>query len=1140
MAIRTIPSLVIGLGGTGKRALTHLKRRIYDTYGRADLPWIRLLSIDTDSAGVNNPPVISQRTGEYISLGTNELRVIDQSDTPQIISNLDSPENRHIKDWYPDPDMRVDFPKAARGSGQVRMFGKIGLYKGENLHTTYRWLQQAAHEVSDPAAWEDFTGFEVDPTLQFVYIICSIAGGTGSGMFLDVAYMLRKIVGVDPSTRRFIGMLVLPEVYEPVVENQHIRRIYSNGYAALRELDYLLNSPKRSYIIRGKDHTFVDFPKDVPPFDFTFLFSNKNKRGAVISQRQVSGDKPVAADDRVSQYMSETIMTDVLSPLTERSESILSNIFTSITEPETMGDRTFYKSYSAVGVSSVKVPPIAYFKDMLEIKMSDAVIDFLLRPDPDITEKALAKQFFADNLSKIEDSLTLKASLGTDASYGRYLSRAFFDEFKQNRPACINKLKQWSDTIISETVDPDSPLEIEKQAAAASKQAISNIATVLDTGLKSYVKDPERGYVFLREYLEELIALAQQKLAQVPPAEVLEGDPRRPVKEAMDSLQRVSNDVQLPVLRDTVEVLLERLANYYDNFGREGRSRSMLVNFYNDLIKLFQTVHANIKSLTDTITVVNKDGEQKLSARIATMGDTSQERVLIDKSLIGRKEVERFLDGLLAQLWEKGDWKAASPVLSSDTKALITAELSGKLFAMQLDKSIDADAKKQKVEEMIRTFVKEKLFDKLFPTDAQSGMIKEPLYTNSEGRSLLLDFANDNLLPLMIAHSSPLWSVQTHQIGSASSPVTFVGLNGIKIPEKVVEDLQEQIPNFRTTDIVLSDAEPRVVVKQYDPLYSLASMNGIADYENYYKNTDRKMNPMHTDVKFVTEPNPYLQWLSYETPEDDTVKTCPVGHDITAALADDAKFCPACSNAGVKTLIVPNKMLCPSCQQIIDQGSRKCPECSALVVQDKKAQEKTWPLQRGDAKKELCPGCVTLGREHPETMVLKTGSEAGGAKSFCPSCGSAWANLCPYCSAPLEKPTLCTKGSDRCIFEGPPIVLCASCSCPVTPDTTKCPRCFKDLVECEICRKEGKEKRMLPKGTECPQRHVKAAAVSAAKSSDSATSSNPAKSSDSATSKDADVFADSPKTTESKPASDSEGAKVEPAAEEVVTAKAPS
>jgi hypothetical protein len=642
MAIKTIPSLVIGLGGTGKRALTHLKRRIYDTYGRADLPWIRLLSIDTDSATVNNPPVLSQRTGEYISLGTNELRVIDQSDTPQIITNLDAPENMHIKDWYPDPDMKVDFPKAARGSGQVRMFGKIGLYKGENLHTTYRWLQQAAHEVSDPAAWEDFPGFEVDPTLQFVYIICSICGGTGSGMFLDVAYMLRKIVGVDPSTRRFIGMLVLPEVYEPVVENQHIKRIYANAYAALRELDYLLNSPKRAYVIRGKDHTFVDFPKDVPPFDFTFLFSNKNKRGAVISQRQVSGDKPVAADDRVSQYMSETIMTDVLSPLTERSESILSNIFTSISEPEQSDDRVYYKTYSAVGVSSVKVPPILFFSDMLSVKLTNSVIDFLLRPDPDITEKALAKQFFADNLAKAEDTLTLKASLSTDASYGRYLSKAFFDEFKQNRPACVNKLKQWSDIIVSDTVDHENPLEIEKLGAQASKLVLDKATEALNSGLKSFVKDPERGYIFLREWLDELLDLATNKLAQVPPNTLIEGDPKRPVKEAMDSLQRVSNDVQLPTLRDTVEVLLERLAQYYDNFGRDHRSRSMLINFYTDLIKLFEATRDKLKALADTLKCLDKAGDQKVSTRIANMGDTSQERGP-DRQIAHRQKGSRSL-----------------------------------------------------------------------------------------------------------------------------------------------------------------------------------------------------------------------------------------------------------------------------------------------------------------------------------------------------------------------------------------------------------------------------------------------------------------------------------------------------------------
>lgn len=872
MGIKTIPSLVVGLGGTGKRALTHLKRRIYDTYGVEELPWIRLLSIDADSAGVNNPPVISQRNNEFINLGNNEMRIIDQSDTPQVISHLDAPENRHILDWYPDPEMKVDFPKAARGSGQVRMFGRIGLYKGDNLHTTYRWLQQASYDVSDPAAWEGFPGFEVDPTLQFIYVICSLCGGTGSGMFLDVAYLLRKIAGVDPSTRRFMGMFVMPEVYEPVVENAHIKRIYANSYAALRELDYLMNSPKRSYQIRGKDHTFVDFPRDVTPFDFVFMFSNKNKKGAVISQRQVSGDKPVAIDDRVSQYISETIMTDVLSPVTERSESILSNIFTSITEPEQMGDRTFYKAYSAVGVSSVKVPSIDCFQDLIELRLIDAVVDFLLRPDPEVTEKALAKEFFNENIGNTEEKLVFKGSLSNDPAYTRFLSKAFREELKQNRPAQVNRLSEWIDLALSKKIDESACLESERPAVSAAKATLDKVQQALSTALSRYSKDPERGFTFISEWVQELKQLVTTKLAQLPPVPVIEGDPTRGVREALESFKKVGSDFQLPLMRDTLAVLMDRVADYYDERGKTERSYALITWFYNQLFVQFTGLSEKLQALVETLEKYDKGAEDEFNKHVALLGDTSQERVLIDKPLIGRREVESFLNGLLAELWENNAWKDIEPVFSESTKKVIQAELCTKVLDLQMDKTLDSDSKKEQIQAQVRIFVRKHLFDKLFPIDQATGRRKEPAYTTPEGKSLLLDFAGENLIQLLVAHSTPLWYVQTHKLGSASQPITFVGLNGTKIPDNMVDVLKKHVPNFRPTDIVLSDSEARVLVKQYDPLYSLASLVSITDYENYYKNTDRKFNPMHTDVKFAEEPNPYLQWLSYKSPQDEAAE----------------------------------------------------------------------------------------------------------------------------------------------------------------------------------------------------------------------------------------------------------------------------
>jgi len=704
-----------------------------------------------------------------------------------------------------------------------------------------------------------------------------------------------------------------------------------------------------------------------------------------------------------------------------------------------------------------------------------------LRPDPEVTEKALAKQFFSDHLSKIEEELTLKSSLSMDPAYGRFLSRPFHEEFRINRPACVNKLKQWVDAALCEQVNEDSPLEGEQKAFAARKATLDVVSAELDKSFKIFADDPERGYVFLYEWLEELIANCKSRVQQLTSVPQVEGDPCRQVKEAIDSLQRVGNDVQLPILRDTLEVLLERLSEYYDSRGRSLRTHTLMVGFYDELNKRFEKLLSKVKGLVDNIKHLDEKVGAEFDQTVADLGDMTQERVLIDKNLIGKKEVEKFVDGLLEKLWHKGDWKAVVPTLSNDIKNILESELSYKLLQIQFDESLTDQVRKEKIESGLREFVRTKILPKIFTIDPATGKWKEPHYTTADGKSLLLDFGAENLLALMVQHSIPLWFVQTHQIGSASQPVTFLGLNGTRLPENIVEEVQKLIPNFRTTDIVLSDVEPRVVVKQYDPLYSLASYATIGDYENYYKNTDRKLNPMHTDAKFVPEPNPYLQWLTYKSPDRVTIKVCDRGHDISS-VDDDTQFCPHCSLDGVKTLIVKGKMLCPLCSAIIDKGSRKCPDCRGLIEgqEEKAAQRKTIPPGTViDPKKVLCPGCVTLGKDNPETMVVKQGKDSTG-KTFCPSCGSVWTNLCPYCGAALEKLTMCTKGSDSCIFESPEILLCADCNCPVTPDTQKCPRCLKELEECAQCKAAGKEKRMVPEGEKCPERHGEKDKVTAA------------------------------------------------------------
>src|SRR4030095_8931696 len=411
-----------------------------------------------------------------------------------------------------------------------------------------------------------------------------------------------------------------------------------------------------------------------------------------------------------------------------------------------MEERTFYKGYSSVGVSSVKIPPLEHFRDLVEARAMNGVIDFLLRPDPDITEKDLAK---------IEDRLVNHSSLSSDDQYGRFLSRPFLEEFRNNRPACINSIREWVERTLAATIDVTNPLDTEKPAAEAYRETLDHVARTLSSTLRKFANDPERGYSFIKEWVEELQSLCHAKLKQVPGPRTVEGDPQRQVKEALESIQRVGEDIQLPLLSDTVEILLERLASHYDAIGRADRGHNLIRNFCGDLGKSMETTQEQLSGLVTAVSDIDAQAEQHYSSRIAAMGDTDQERVLIDKSMIGRKELEKFINYLLAPIWENNDWRAPAPSLSPKTKERITAELSGRLLEVQLDDALDDRSKKEKLETEIRNFVRERIFNELYPTDQATGRLTEPAYADGDGRSILFDFAPDNLLPLMLAHSSP-------------------------------------------------------------------------------------------------------------------------------------------------------------------------------------------------------------------------------------------------------------------------------------------------------------------------------------------------------------------------------------------------
>src|SRR5262249_41877805 len=104
------------------------------------------------------------------------------------------------------------------------------------------------------------TGLGARRTLPRVYIIASLGGGTGSGMFLDLAYVTRAVLKEQGCPAPdVVGLFLLP----PVDRNAARTLALGNTYAALFALNYFTSAndfkaryQERKEVLRDGDRPF--------------------------------------------------------------------------------------------------------------------------------------------------------------------------------------------------------------------------------------------------------------------------------------------------------------------------------------------------------------------------------------------------------------------------------------------------------------------------------------------------------------------------------------------------------------------------------------------------------------------------------------------------------------------------------------------------------------------------------------------------------------------------------------------------------------------------------------------------------------------------------------------------------------------
>lgn len=256
------PTLVIGLGGTGHRIVAHLKARLIRAYGAVPTDRIRLLGFDTADEAIT-----IQVHGRPLGLEVDrELFHIGHTPVPNIVRNIE--RQPAIAERL--PCIRSIPPVALRaGAKQVRPLGLLALL----------WrFDQVERRIFD-AIWElagkDTIGRRAGATQGINVFICnSLVGGTGSGMFLDVAYLVRAIFSELGSMGDFCyvtGVGLLPQAFRGI-EGPNI---VPNTIAALKELGYCMQRGNFSCQYPNKRY----LASHEAPFNLFYLVDGVDEQG---------------------------------------------------------------------------------------------------------------------------------------------------------------------------------------------------------------------------------------------------------------------------------------------------------------------------------------------------------------------------------------------------------------------------------------------------------------------------------------------------------------------------------------------------------------------------------------------------------------------------------------------------------------------------------------------------------------------------------------------------------------------------------------------------------------------------------------------------------------------------------------------
>lgn len=305
--------LAIGVGGSGKASLIILKERLEEAYGEVP-DNVVLLALDTDSlrdidrfAGTRLNPAFDQRNRlpEFQHVVSPGGMTMDT-----IFADIRSGKTAPFMHWLEHEKLARMLSPAERdirgGAQQRRPIGRTALVL-RYANPVYQSIVEAIGRMYGKADEDQpltLRAEDIEKGKRLVFILGSVAGGTGSGMLIDVANLVRQAISSNQNWQSVSvsAVIVLPDAFASYTSFMNDpTNLKPNSFAALRELDRFtrVHSDNMPYMIRYAEGEQSITWSTNQPLDHVYLVDTASRSASQdfdLSGDPMKGVFPVISD----------------------------------------------------------------------------------------------------------------------------------------------------------------------------------------------------------------------------------------------------------------------------------------------------------------------------------------------------------------------------------------------------------------------------------------------------------------------------------------------------------------------------------------------------------------------------------------------------------------------------------------------------------------------------------------------------------------------------------------------------------------------------------------------------------------------------------------------------------------------------